>query len=128
MGMATTCAVSLESGNACDVRVIHLERVARARNEAIAEKDVERLAQTYKIMGDPTRLKIILALRGGEMCVCDIAAFIGLSESAVSHQLRRLRDLSLVRSRRDGQVLYYSLDDAHVVDLITTGLSHIKEE
>lgn len=126
--MATTCAVSLESGNACDVRVIHLERVARARNEAIAEKDVERLAQTYKIMGDPTRLKIILALRGGEMCVCDIAAFIGLSESAVSHQLRRLRDLSLVRSRRDGQVLYYSLDDAHVVDLITTGLSHIKEE
>ena len=126
--MAITCTVSLESGNSCDVRVIHLERVARARNEAISEKDVERLARTYKIMGDPTRLKIILALRGGEMCVCDIAAFIGLSESAVSHQLRRLRDLSLVRSRRDGKVLYYSLDDAHVVDLITTGLSHIKED
>ena len=126
--MAIPCTVSPASGNTCDVRVIHLERVARARNEAIAEKDVDRLAQTYKIMGDPTRLKIILALRSGEMCVCDIAAFIGLSESAVSHQLRRLRDLSLVRSRRDGQVLYYSLDDAHVVDLITTGLSHIKEE
>jgi predicted transcriptional regulator len=71
----------------CDVRVVHLERVARARAEAIAEKALERLALTYKIMGDPTRLKIILALRGGEMCVCDIAAFVGLSESAVSHQL-----------------------------------------
>jgi ArsR family transcriptional regulator, lead/cadmium/zinc/bismuth-responsive transcriptional repressor len=126
--MVKTCTVSPDSPDTCDIRVIHLERVARARNEAIAEKDVDRLAQTYKIMGDPTRLKIILALRGGEMCVCDIAAFIGLSESAVSHQLRRLRDLSLVRSRRDGQVLYYSLDDAHVVDLIATGLSHIKED
>ncbi|BBO79132.1 transcriptional regulator [Desulfosarcina widdelii] len=126
--MVRTCTVLPESLNTCDIRVIHLERVARARAEAIAEKDVDRLAQTYKIMGDPTRLKIILALRGGEMCVCDIAAFIGLSESAVSHQLRRLRDLSLVRSRRDGQVLYYSLDDEHVVDLITTGLSHIKED
>jgi DNA-binding transcriptional ArsR family regulator len=128
MGMVRTCTISPDSPDACDIRVIHLERVARARAEAIDEKDVDRLAQTYKIMGDPTRLKIILALRGGEMCVCDIAAFIGLSESAVSHQLRRLRDLSLVRSRRDGQVLYYSLDDDHVVDLITTGLSHIKED
>jgi len=127
MDMVRTRTVSPDLRNICDVRVIHLERVVRARTEAIAGKDVDRLAQTYKIMGDPTRLKIILALRGGEMCVCDIAAFIGLSESAVSHQLRRLRDLCLVRSRREGQVLYYSLDDDHVVDLITTGLSHIKE-
>ena len=111
----------------CDVRVVHLERVARARTEAIEDKDLDQLALTYKIMGDPTRLKIILALRGGEMCVCDIAAFVGLSESAVSHQLRRLRDLSLVRSRRDGQILYYSLDDTHVLDLITVGLQHIEE-
>lgn len=111
----------------CDVRVVHLERVARARAEAIGEKDLDRLALTYKIMGDPTRLKIILALRGGEMCVCDIAAFIGLSESAVSHQLRRLRELSLVSPRRDGQILYYSLDDAHVMDLVRVGLNHIEE-
>ncbi len=111
----------------CDVRVVHLERVARARTEAIGERDLERLALTYKIMGDPTRLKIILALRGGEMCVCDIAAYVGISESAVSHQLRRLRELSLVRSRRDGQILYYSLDDAHVLDLVSVGLSHIGE-
>jgi DNA-binding transcriptional ArsR family regulator len=111
----------------CDIRVVHLERVARARAEAIGESDLERLALTYKIMGDPTRLKIILALRGGEMCVCDIAAFVGLSESAVSHQLRRLRELALVSSRRDGQILYYSLDDDHVRELVTVGLNHIGE-
>ncbi len=112
----------------CDIRVVHLDRVVRAKAEAIAENDLEQLALTYKIMGDRTRLKIILALRGGEMCVCDIAAFLGLSESAVSHQLRRLRELSLVRSRRNGQILYYSLDDDHVLDLVTVGLNHIEED
>ena len=111
----------------CDVRIVHLDRVARARSEAIDENALDRLALTYKIMGDPTRLKIILALRGGEMCVCDIAAYIGLSESAVSHQLRRLRELALVRSRREGQILYYSLDDTHVLDLVTVGLNHVEE-
>lgn len=120
-------ADDLRTGEICGVRVVHLDRVARARAEVIGEKELTRLALTYKIMGDPTRLRIILALRGGEMCVCDIAAFIGLSESAVSHQLRRLRELSLVRSRRDGQILYYSLDDRHVLDLITVGLDHVGE-
>jgi ArsR family transcriptional regulator, lead/cadmium/zinc/bismuth-responsive transcriptional repressor len=120
-------ALSPCTEDVCDVRVVHLDRVARARAEAIREKDLERLALTYKIMGDPTRLRIILALRGGEMCVCDMAAFLGLSESAVSHQLRRLRELALVSSRRDGQILYYSLDDAHVMDLVSVGLDHIGE-
>ena len=120
-------AVSPFTSETCDVRVVHLDRVARATAEAIAEKKMDRLALTFKIMGDPTRLKIILALRGGEMCVCDIAAFVGLSESAVSHQLRRLREFSLVSSRRDGQILYYSLDDEHVLDLVTVGLDHIGE-
>ncbi|MGD8702742.1 MAG: metalloregulator ArsR/SmtB family transcription factor, partial [Desulfosarcina sp.] len=110
----------------CDVRMVHLERVIQARAEAIGEKELTHLALTFKIMGDATRLKIILALRGGEMCVCDIAAYVGVSESAVSHQLRRLRDFSLVRSRRDGQVLYYALDDAHMLDLVTVGLKHIQ--
>lgn len=120
-------ALSTCTTETCDVRVVHLDRVARAKAEGIAPADLERLALTYKIMGDPTRLKIILALRSGEMCVCDIAAFIGLSESAVSHQLRRLRELSLVSPRREGQILYYSLDDAHVLDLVRVGLDHIGE-
>ena len=125
--MAKNKALSVCTPETCDIRVVHLDRVARAKAEAIAENDMERLALTYKIMGDPTRLKIIMALRGGEMCVCDIAAFLGLSESAVSHQLRRMRESSLVRSRRDGQILYYSLDDNHVLDLVTVGLNHIAE-
>jgi DNA-binding transcriptional ArsR family regulator len=111
----------------CNIRTIHLDRVIRAKSEAISDVRVERLARTYKIMGDPTRLKIVIALRGGEMCVCDIAAALGLSESAVSHQLRRLRDLFLVRPRREGQVLYYALDDDHVLELVNIGLDHIDE-
>jgi len=121
-------ALSSYATETCGIRVVHLERVARARAEAIGEKEMDRLALTFKIMGDATRLGIIMALRGGEMCVCDIAAYIGISESAVSHQLRRLRELSLVRSRREGQVLYYALDDDHVLDLVTVGLEHVREK
>jgi len=111
----------------CGVRCVHTDRVDRAKREAIPQKEIERLALTYKILGDPTRLRIVMALGNGEMCVCDLAAFIGLSESAVSHQLRRLRDLALVKSRRDGQILYYSLDDDHVAVLLRVGLEHIRE-
>ena len=111
----------------CGVRVVHLNRVVRAREESIREHDLERLARTYKILGGPTRLKIIKALEAGEMCVCDLAAFIGLTESAVSHQLRRLSDLALVKKRRAGQILYYSLDDEHVADLLKVGLEHVRE-
>ena len=109
----------------CLVRVIHPDKVARARDEAISEKDVERLVQTYKALSDPTRLRIVLALKGQEMCVCDLAALLGISESAVSHQMRRLRDLALVRNRRDAQVLYYALNDHHIGDLIRLSLKHI---
>ena len=111
----------------CGVRCVHTDRVGRAKEEAIPLREVERLASTYKILGDPTRLRIVMALGGGEMCVCDLAAFSGVTESAVSHQLRRLRDLALVRCRRDGQILYYSLDDDHVADLLQVGLEHIRE-
>ncbi len=111
----------------CLVRTVHLDRVARARKEAIDESITRQLASAFKILGDPTRLKIVMALAGGEMCVCDLAAFLGLSESAVSHQLRRLREQALVKPRREGQVLYYSLDDDHVADLLRIGLDHVQE-
>ena len=111
----------------CRIRVVHLDRVEKARQEAIPDRELERLALIYRVLGDPTRLRIAIALMGGEMCVCDIAGFLRLSESAVSHQLRRLRDLALVRTRRDGPMLYYSLDDHHVVDLIGLGLEHVQE-
>ena len=78
-----------------------------------------------KALGDPSRLRIVSALAGGEMCVCDLAAYTGLSESAVSHHLRRLRDLALVTTRREGQILYYSLDDEHVSGLVADILEHV---
>ena len=111
----------------CRARIVHLDRVNRARQEAIPELEMEHLALTFKVLGDPTRLKIVSAIAGGEMCVCDLAAYLGLSESAVSHQLRRLREQRLVKPRREGQVLYYSLDDEHVPDLLMIGLGHVRE-
>jgi DNA-binding transcriptional ArsR family regulator len=79
------------------------------------------------MLGDPTRLKIMMALKQVEMCVCDIAAFLGISESAVSHQLRRLRETAIVRNRREGQVLYYTLNDLHVETLLEVGIEHVRE-
>ncbi|MBW2436225.1 MAG: metalloregulator ArsR/SmtB family transcription factor [Desulfobacterales bacterium] len=124
--MGSAKAKCLE-GDDCQVRVIHLDRIEQARRETVSEKKIERLSAIYKILGDPSRLKIVMALKNVEMCVCDLAAFLGLTESAVSHQLRRFRDLALVKSRRDGQVIYYSLDDEHVAELLNVGLEHISE-
>ncbi|MCP4625378.1 MAG: helix-turn-helix transcriptional regulator [bacterium] len=111
----------------CQVRVVHLERVEQARKDAVSVGELERLSLTYRVLGDPNRLKIVMALRSVEMCVCDLAAFTRLSESAVSHQLRRLKDLSLVKKRRAGQIIYYALDDEHVARLLDLGLEHVRE-
>jgi DNA-binding transcriptional ArsR family regulator len=111
----------------CQIRVVHLERVEQARRESISVRELERLSLTYSVLGDPNRLKIVMALRNVEMCVCDLAAFTGLSESAVSHQLRRLKDLALVKKRRAGQIIYYSMDDEHVAELLDIGVEHIRE-
>ena len=109
------------------IRVVHMDRVGQAREAAIPGAELDRLVLTYKVLGDPTRLKIVMALRDVEMCVCDLAAFLGVSASAVSHQLRRLKDLALIKSRRDGQIIYYSMDDVHVAELLEIGLEHIRE-
>ena len=124
--MGNARAKIIES-DGCLVRVVHLDRVEKARKDVIAERELDRLALTYKVLGDPSRLKIVMALKNVEMCVCDLAAFTGLSESAVSHQLRRLKDLALVKNRRDGQIIYYALDDAHVSALLEVGLEHVRE-
>ena len=111
----------------CQVRVVHLERVEQARKDAISARELERLSLTYRVLGDPNRLKIVMALRNVEMCVCDLAAFTGMSESAVSHQLRRLKDLTLVKKRRAGQIIYYALDDECVTGLLDVSLEHVRE-
>ena len=122
--MSSSRARLIEEGG-CQIKVVHLDRVEQARRDAIADQELDRLALTYKVLGDPNRLKIIMALRNVEMCVCDLAAFTGLSDSAVSHQLRRLKDLALVKNRREGQIIYYSLDDEHVTKILNIGLEHI---
>ncbi len=111
----------------CGVRVIHPERISQAKEQAISVRYLERMALIFKMLGDTTRLKILTALLASEMCVCDLAAFTGITESAISHQLRRLRDIALVKNRRKGQVLYYSLDDRHISELLEIGLTHAKE-
>jgi DNA-binding transcriptional ArsR family regulator len=89
---------------------------------------VQALADLFSILGDPTRLRIVDVLAHGELCVCDIAGEVGISESAVSHQLRLMRGMRIVRGRREGRCVYYALDDHHVLDLFQQGLRHVSEE
>jgi len=118
----------LEQNEQCDCRCIHQERVQAAKEQALTAKDNDLLAALFKAMGDPNRLQILWALDQEEMCVCDLALFIGVSESAVSHQLRQLRQLQLVSNRRQGPILYYRLTDNHVSSLIHLALEHLQEE
>ncbi|MGV1099494.1 ArsR/SmtB family transcription factor [Thiovibrio sp. JS02] len=111
----------------CQCRIIHTERVRRAKDALLPGGEIERLAQFFKAFADPTRLRILWALLKEEMCVCDLAAFLEVSESAVSHQLRLLRQMALVANRREGPVLYYRLADTHVGQLVRVALEHIKE-
>ncbi len=112
----------------CSCRCIHQGRIDNAHEHALDPKENEQLAALFKAMGDPNRLRLLWALTGEEMCVCDLARFIGVTESAVSHQLRLLRQLHLVANRREGPVLYYRLDDAHVGELINLALEHLRED
>jgi ArsR family transcriptional regulator len=91
-------------------------------------RTVEALADTFRVLGDPTRVRIVDALSGGELCVCDIASLVGISESAVSHQLRLLRGMRVVRPRRSGRLVYYALDDQHIIELLRQALTHVEEE
>jgi len=111
----------------CDCRIIHDEKVNDARQRALDDEATEDLCQTFKALGDISRLKILWALEQQEMCVCDLAALLGITESAVSHQLRLLRTLRLVKNRRDGTILYYRLADDHVSELVRIALEHVQE-
>jgi DNA-binding transcriptional ArsR family regulator len=111
----------------CGSRVIHEEKIEQARSKALGSRDINCVTRIFKAMGDPTRLRILWALDHGEICVCDIAALLGITESAVSHQLRTLRHLDLVTNRREGTILYYRLNDEHVSQLINLALEHVRE-
>ena len=111
----------------CEVDCVHSDQVQRARDNSPPDMAIASLAETFKTLGDPTRLRIVAALEGQELCVCDIAAVLGASQSAVSHSLRALRQLRLVRYRKAGKIAYYSLDDAHISILVREGLRHVAE-
>jgi DNA-binding transcriptional ArsR family regulator len=111
----------------CDCRVIHEDKVNRAIKASLKPEDTDNLCQTFKALGDGTRLKILWALEQQEMCVCDLAALLDVTESAVSHQLRLLRTLRLVKNRREGTILYYRLADDHIAQLIQVALEHVQE-
>jgi DNA-binding transcriptional ArsR family regulator len=111
----------------CERRIIHEDRLAKARGLLPDQNDIERMGNLFKAMADPGRVQILMALDVQEMCVCDLAALLGVSESAASHQMRILRNMNLVKNRREGQVLYYRLVDEHVMQLIRVARSHVFE-
>jgi len=111
----------------CEVFLVDPERVARVRQVLVGSRDVSLLAETFRALGDATRVKILDALSHGELCVCDLATLVGMSQSAISHQLRLLRTLRLVRTRREGRMVFYALDDDHIMSLFREGLRHVEE-
>lgn len=112
----------------CECNIIHEEVIAAVRKHMPDEEVLLDLADLFKMFGDSTRIKIISALLHSEMCVCDIAALLGMTKSAISHQLRSLRQTKLVKFRREGKVVYYSLDDDHVNTIFDQGLLHVCEK
>jgi ArsR family transcriptional regulator len=110
----------------CDDTPIHDDQVRLARAKLVDDDTASQLASTFQALADPTRVRLISALTASDLCVCDLAAVLGMSQSAVSHQLRSLRDLRLVKAHKVGREVYYSLDDIHIADLYQRGLEHIQ--
>ncbi len=109
----------------CQVFCFNPKAIEQIREAMLDGREIEKLAQTFKVLGDPTRVKILFALSQRELCVCDLAKALGISQSAVSHQLRLLRTMSLVKYRKQGLMVYYSLDDDHILCLFKQGLDHV---
>ena len=108
--------------------VIHKDIVDEVKTGMPREGEISRLASFFKVFGDETRLKILWAIDRHEMCVCDLAALLGMTKSAVSHQLRLLREENLVRTRREGKVIFYQLSDSHVTEVFEKAVEHIEEK
>ncbi len=117
-----------KNNGTCKVFLVHEETVKKVKESIPEEETLFILADFFKIFGDTTRIRILSALFAAEMCVCDLSAILNLSQSATSHQLKVLRQANLVKFRRDGKSVFYSLKDGHVKQIINTGLAHIKEK
>ena len=111
----------------CEVTLIHENNVKKAINELPDDELIADLSDMFKIFGDQTRVKILMALESGELCVCDIAAVMNMSQSAISHQLRVLKQSNIVKTRREGKVVYYSISDDHVKEIFDIAMVHVQE-
>ena len=120
---------STKSGTlTCDSPLVHLGQVRRVQSEIVTTEKAQQMAQFFGAMADPHRLKLLSALSFAELCVCDLAAVVKMSDSAVSHQLRLLRNLRLVKHRREGRNVYYSLADEHISNLYREVAEHLDED
>jgi len=119
--------VSKRSDDICEILCVDRKKVAQVRRKMQPVEKLMALADLFDALGDSTRVRLLHALSYDELCVCDLASLIGLSQSAVSHQLRLLRMSRLVKNRKDGKMVYYSLDDEHVGSLLAEGLKHVGE-
>ncbi len=112
---------------ACDVKAIHDSVVSRVEKQMPPTTQTQSLAELYKAFGDHTRLSIVLALCEAEMCVCDLCALLNLKQSAVSHQLSKLKMSRIIKNRREGKIVFYTLADEHIREILTIGMNHITE-
>ncbi|MCI8443525.1 MAG: winged helix-turn-helix transcriptional regulator [Provencibacterium sp.] len=111
----------------CEYIHVHEEIISRVQQSMPEDEDLFDLAELFKIFGDSTRIKILYVLFESEMCVCDLAQLLGMTQSAISHQLQVLKKSKLVKYRREGKTVFYSLSDAHVRTIINQGMEHIAE-
>ena len=108
----------------CEVDIIHSDLVEKARKDLLDGLTATRVSRLFQAMADPTRIRLLSALFSTELCVCDLAALAGMTQSAISHQLRLLRDWQLVKARKDGRIVYYTLDDEHIHEFIQLAKEH----
>lgn len=111
----------------CDCEIIHEDDVNQARAEALPAATISGLSELFKVFGDSTRIRLLWALTDRELCVCDLAALLGMTQSAISHQLRILKQARLVRNRRDGKIVYYAQNDEHIGRIFDQALTHVHE-
>ncbi len=119
--------MDLENVQSCDFMYVHSDIVEKVQKSMPDEEELYDLAELYKVFADSTRIKILYVLFESEMCVCDIAQLLEMSQSAISHQLRVLKQSKLVKFRRDGKTIFYSLADDHVRTIMNQGIEHIEE-
>jgi DNA-binding transcriptional ArsR family regulator len=126
VGPVAADSPSTSAGDTCSVRILDHDRVEATQERSIGADEAAEVASLFRLLGDPGRVRMLAALlEAGELCVCDLAAVVGMAESSVSHSLRLLRTAGVVRNRRSGRQVFYSLDDAHVRLLLDVSLQHV---